>query len=355
MLQTAYFLGANSPAGFSSLYDELSDPNRMKALYILKGGPGCGKSTLMKRVARHAEAAGLDIQRILCSGDPESLDAVFFPQTGIAVADGTAPHVMEACCPGAVETYIDLSRFYDRSALQSVKQELLACSTEYKEHYRNAYRTLGAAGELRRSLSEAAESAELRQKLQKRAKGIIGRELKESSGGSGQAERRFLGAVTHRGAVQLWDTVSAQASRVYELEDTHGLAHHLLSPILQAALAAGCRAVACFDPMDPDRLAHLILPEHSLAFVTSPAEMPWPHHPYRRLRLDAMAEETLRRAGKPRLRFTRKITDALLEDSIASLSAAKAAHDRLEALYNPHVDFDGVLSLADQLATRILT
>ena len=355
MTQTQYFLGANSPTGFYSLYHELSDPERMSALYILKGGPGCGKSSLMRRVARHAQAAGLDTQLILCSGDPDSLDGVLLPEKGVAVVDGTAPHVVEADCPGAVETYVDLSRFYDRQALQLVKGELIAVTAEYQGHYRQVYRCLGAAGELRRNLTEEAEREELRQRLCKRARGIIGRELKRSGTGRGRVERRFLSALTCRGALTLWDTVAAQAGRVYELADSQGMAHHLLAPILTAALAAGHDAVACPDPMAPDRLAHLILPGLSLAFVTSTAEQPWPHRAYRRLRLDAMSDPEERRVNRPRLRFTRKVADALVSEGVAGLQQAKAAHDKLEALYNPHVDFQGVYDLADRLADQILS
>ena len=46
-----FFLGANSPSGFYSLYDHLLPPETASAIYILKGGPGCGKSTLMRKVA----------------------------------------------------------------------------------------------------------------------------------------------------------------------------------------------------------------------------------------------------------------------------------------------------------------
>lgn len=352
MLQTNYFLGANSPTGFYSLYDELSALDR---LYILKGGAGCGKSSLMKRVAKHAQAAGLDTQLILCSGDPDSLDAVILPEKGVGVVDGTAPHVVEAGCPGAVETYLDLSRFYDHAALQAVKADLIATTAEYKGHYKQAYRCLGAAGELHRNLMDSADSAELRQRLQKRAGGILGRELKKTGQNGGTSERRFLSAVTHKGQIYLWDTVTALADRVYELSDSHGLAHHLLSPILNAALAAGYDVVACPDPMAPDRLAHLILPDLSLAFVTSTADAPWPHRPHRHLRLDAMAEETLRQTSKPRLRFTKKVSDALTADGISNLAQAKAAHDRLEQLYNPHVDFEGVYATADKLAEEMLS
>ena len=63
----------------------------MRILLLLRGAPGCGKSTLMRRVERHAQAAGLETEEVLCSGDPDSLDAVMIPALGAAVVDGTAP------------------------------------------------------------------------------------------------------------------------------------------------------------------------------------------------------------------------------------------------------------------------
>ncbi len=354
MSQIQYFLGGNTPSGFYSLYHELSDPRRMQALYILKGGAGCGKSTLMKRAARHAQAAGLDTVLIPCSGDPHSLDGVILPQLSAAIVDGTAPHVVEPKCPGVVERYVDLSRFYDRAGLQPLKEDIIAATAAYQGHYKRVYRCLGAAGELRRDMAELLDTDAVRQKLEKRARGIIGRELKRAGQGEGQLSQRFLSAVTHKGLLTLWDTVSAQADRVYELSDSHGLAHHLLSPILTAALSAGQDAVACPDPMAPDRPAHLILPGLSLAFVTSTPDQPWPHHAYRRLRLDAAVDSDLSRVSRPRLRFTRKVADALVSEAVSGLAQAKEAHDRLEALYNPHVDFDGVYRAADDLARELL-
>ena len=89
-----YFLGANSPAGFYSLYDHLLPPEQARAIYILKGGPGCGKSTLMRKIGVWAEEAGLETEYILCSGDPDSLDALILPSKAVAIVDGTAPHVV---------------------------------------------------------------------------------------------------------------------------------------------------------------------------------------------------------------------------------------------------------------------
>ena len=86
-----YFLGANAPTGFYSLYDGLLPPEKARAIYILKGGPGCGKSTLMRKIGAWAEESGLKTEYILCSGDPDSLDAVILPALGVAIVDGTAP------------------------------------------------------------------------------------------------------------------------------------------------------------------------------------------------------------------------------------------------------------------------
>ena len=92
MAKISYFLGANTPGGFYSLMDKLLDPAKARAIYILKGGPGCGKSTLMKRLGALAEEAGHRPEYIYCSGDPDSLDGLVLPDLAVAIADGTAPH-----------------------------------------------------------------------------------------------------------------------------------------------------------------------------------------------------------------------------------------------------------------------
>ena len=43
------------------------------------------------KIGDWAEEAGLETEYILCSGDPDSLDAVILPTKGVAVVDGTAP------------------------------------------------------------------------------------------------------------------------------------------------------------------------------------------------------------------------------------------------------------------------
>ena len=142
-----FFLGANSEEGFFSLYDQLLG-GRLDDLMILKGGPGCGKSTFMRRVGAAMERAGERIVYINCSGDPDSLDGAIFLDRNAAIVDGTSPHVLEPTYAVASERYVDLTRFYDVDAAKARRAEIVALSDEYRAHYRSAYRILRAMGDV---------------------------------------------------------------------------------------------------------------------------------------------------------------------------------------------------------------
>ena len=351
-----YFLGANSPTGFYSLYSHLLPPDQARAIYILKGGPGCGKSTLMRRVAARMEQEGIQAEYILCSGDPASLDAVVFPQQKAALVDGTSPHVVEPKYPGAVERYINVGDCYDKDALWELRSEIMEAMSGYQGCYQRAYRCLGASAELFEDQRSALLTQSLSDKLAKRARGILLREIpKQKSAAPGQVKQRFLGGVTHQGALCLFDTAAAQCSRIYELADSSGLAHEMLIHLLAGAVSNGYDVVACPDPMAPERLAHLLIPQLDLAFLSSTPSLPFPGKPYRRIRLDAAADREILRRNRPRLRFARKVSSALLEEGVGCLAQAKAMHDHLEAIYNPHVDFSLVEQMADQIAAELLS
>lgn len=354
MAVSRFFLGSNSSAGFFSLYDELIDRRAARTVRILKGYPGCGKSTLLRAVGKRAEEAGEPVEYILCSGDPDSLDAVVLPRLGTALVDGTAPHVVEPICPGAVDRYLDLGRHCRGGGLALQADAIRACMEENSACYRRCYRCLSAAGQLERDVEELIRSPSLTQRLQKRARGILSRELKQDGTEAGRVTRRFLSAVTCRGTVTLWDTVTEQFSRVYELQDGLGLSHQLLLPMAEAFPARGWDVILCPDPLCPERTAHLLIPGLSLAFVSSSRGAPYPARPYRRLHLDAVVTGSEEWGSlKARVRFSGRVNDALTEEALRALRGAKDAHDRLESLYHPYVDFHGVQQDIDRTAAEL--
>ena len=214
MKQTHFFLGANSAEGFYGLYDQLLDA-RLYDLIILKGTPGCGKSTFMRRVAAALEERGLETVYIHCSGDPESLDGVISPAIRTAIVDGTAPHVLEPRYALAHERYVDLSQCCDSAAAKEVANGLTALTDAYRASYREAYHVLRALGGVdaeRRALVRTHFDEE---KLLRRAAGIAARELKGRGETRGRAADVFLGGLTCQGGVCHFDSVDALCPRVY--------------------------------------------------------------------------------------------------------------------------------------------
>lgn len=349
MAVTNFFLGANSGDGFQNLFPQLTADSTLRDLMILKGGPGVGKSTFMKQIGKAMEEAGTPVEYLWCSGDPDSLDGVYLPQLRCAVADGTAPHVLEPRYPAAVQRYVDLGRFYDLTAAKECREEIIRLTEENHRAYARAYHSLKAARQVELDGETSARRNFDSHRAERRLRGILTRELREKGGEPGRMQRRFLGSLTYQGYLWRFDSVEALCPKVYEFCDSFGLAAEPLQKIADAAASRGWDTVGCLCPEDPARLEHLLIPGLGLAFVTSKPGMQYPGKTCRRIRLDAMAHPE----NRARLRFEARMTAMLRKDGIAALREAKQFHDALEAVYNPYVDFDGVRGQAALEISRL--
>ena len=61
-----YFPGGNTAEGFCSHFGDILPAPVRRRMFYLKGGPGVGKSTLMRRVGEAAEKAGLEVEYFHC-------------------------------------------------------------------------------------------------------------------------------------------------------------------------------------------------------------------------------------------------------------------------------------------------
>ncbi len=119
-----FFLGASTAEGFYGCFSQLG-PSEGLHLYL-----GCGKSTLMRKLAAQAQEP---VQTIHCCSDPHSLDGVIFCQQQAAVLDATAPHTLDPQAPGAAETVISLYDTLNPELLRPRQEEILA----YNQQHRN--------------------------------------------------------------------------------------------------------------------------------------------------------------------------------------------------------------------------
>ncbi|MBR3641222.1 MAG: hypothetical protein IKN53_04245, partial [Oscillibacter sp.] len=270
---TRYFAGANGGDGFQNLFPEITDLERTYDLIILKGGAGVGKNTFMREIADTMDRAGVAAEHFFCSGDPDSLDAVFFPQLRCAICDGTSPHVVEPKYPAAVDRYLDLGRFYDLAAAKLMADEVKAYTKDCSRCYAAAYRCLRAARELERETVAAARETFDEARARKRLEGIVRREIRGKGSGRGRVRRRFLSSITHKGAICFFESAETLCPKIYALSDRYERAGAWLTRLSAEATARNYDVILCPSGEDVSRPEHLLIPELGVAFLTSKTGM----------------------------------------------------------------------------------
>lgn len=91
------FFGASTPAGATDFIESLT--GSIGKRYLLKGRPGTGKSTLLRKLAAASAARGLDTEVYSCAFDSNSLDMIIWPEIDKCLFDSTAPHLHEPSRP----------------------------------------------------------------------------------------------------------------------------------------------------------------------------------------------------------------------------------------------------------------
>jgi len=142
-----YYAAANSFSGFRSFFDEVFERKNFERIFILKGGPGTGKSTLMKKTLQKFSEMGFACDAIYCSSDPESLDGIIIDGK-VAVIDGTAPHETDTRLPGAADEIINLGESWSSEILSKKRKEIEELNKIKKQNYSSAYKYLAFSGNI---------------------------------------------------------------------------------------------------------------------------------------------------------------------------------------------------------------
>ena len=131
--------GNNTPEGFFSYYNYILSQEEANRIFCIKGGPGVGKSTFMKRIGEEMLQQGHDLDFMHCSSDNNSLDGIVIRDLGIALVDGTSPHIVDPLHPGAVDSILHLGEFWNEDGIRSNKDHVLAINKKLKSIFHKAY------------------------------------------------------------------------------------------------------------------------------------------------------------------------------------------------------------------------
>lgn len=342
---TYFFLGANGKNGFYSLYDQFA-AGPQDFLHIIKSGPGTGKSTFMKRIGAAAVEHGYDVEYILCSGDPDSLDGVYIPALHTGWVDGTAPHVLEPDLFGADGDYLNLGQFCNHTLLMPNRQNIQDATAAYKLCYERAYMYLKAAGTL--TNEHQMIPSEIRERIRKRAQSKIRRELAGIPSGSGTSVKRFLRAISCKGNFVLSETLESLCDSLCVIDSHYGLESIFFEEILAEVQQHETDYIICCNPLSPDHVEAVILPAQHLCFIATHVQPEFTGI-IRTIHLDAYLEQTNKQDFKP----LETLRGDLLKAAYIQLSQAKKYHDRLETYYRPALQVDALNAYTENVITNL--
>ncbi len=343
------FLSANTPKGFFSFFNEFAAD---KDNYIIKGGPGTGKSGLMKKVAGRALTEGFFVEYVYCSSDPDSLDAVYVPEKGFFIADGTPPHVLEPKFPGACGGMINLGECWDDNVLRRNKDDVKQLNGRIAETYKRAYRYMNAAADAFCDIRESAEKYIIGQKAENFINRLISTTIKKRRNGEGSVFRRFLSGVTPKGFLTFKDTIYTLCSKVVPFSDGYCISPIFINAIKDAAVASGYDVYLFYSPICPEEAVHVAIPELDTAFVTSNRLASFDPENARSVNIRRFLSPDISSVSA-RMRFDSRLMTSCLDRAVEEFRRAKALHDDLEEIYIAAMDYGKVDRITIQTVSRL--
>ncbi len=351
-MNKSVLMGANTARGFVSFYDQILVP-KAKYLGIIKGGPGTGKSTFMRKVGQRIAQAGYQLEELHCSSDHDSLDGIVVRGQGLALVDGTRPHIMEPQYPGCQDEIINLGAYWNQEALRGKRTEIMALSREIAGRYARVYRLLAAANQLSLDWSVCHCQALKSKEINAVTENLTAHFSSLPISSDGQERHLFASCLGPQGTIHYLETILSPLRKVYVLKDTYGCSAHLvLERLLAAAKVKGLFVEVYHCPLEPERIEHLVVEELAIGFSTAAPEHVYT--PVEAVLIDLDRSVDLNKIKETSDLALQKETERQIINWAASeLGAIKSLHDQLESVYTPQMDFAATEELAERTANRL--
>ena len=263
-----FFLASNSPRGFFSKMDIFSKnlPKNWKC-NVIKGSPGCGKSTYMKKIADEMKQMNATVEYIHCPSDPDSLDAVIFPDLKLCYVDGTSPHIIDPIFPGITGNIIDLAKLKSLDSARKNKNKIFKLNKKSEKFYNQAQKyLLSFRSILSNSIEEHIENINfdhIKSMSEKISKKYFTKKLTKIP----KKSLRMISSVGPKGLLLLNQNFDEYKS-IYQIDDDLNLESDILFRyILNLASNYGYNSIVCINPISlNEKIESLIFPELKLTF-----------------------------------------------------------------------------------------
>lgn len=347
------FPGGNTCKGFFSFYDYIIPNDEANRIFCIKGGPGVGKSSFMKSVAKEFVDMGYDVELHHCSSDNNSLDGVVIKEAKVALLDGTAPHVVDPKNPGAVDEILNFGDFWNEEGFKLERGTILSLNKEIKGLFSSSYHYLMSAKEMQDDIETSAEEA-----VDKAKYGELLLKLKEETtdhltitGKAGKERHLFHTALTPDGVVDYVETVIPNTFKCYLFEgiNTKGIAD-ILNTLAKEYLLKGYDVELYHQPLNPERMETVLVEKLGIALTVN-SKMK--EKAYRVVDMgEVMIGEKLQ-AKEELIGRDVKMKELLLNEAFNRINTAKRKHDEMEKSYIPQMNFAAVTEFRQKIVERI--
>lgn len=199
-----YFPGGNTPIGFVSFYKNILSSDSVGKIAVIKGGPGTGKSSIMKKIGEYFKNENEYVHFLHCSSDADSLDGIYLPKYNATVVDGTAPHIVEPRYPGVCDKIFDVGKYICENITEN-KKEILALNKNISDSFSDCYGNLRVASSIYEIMKNKSLKTANMTAVDSFCYNISKRVIHKKD--SGKIRKMFLSGITPQGNVNFCDNI----------------------------------------------------------------------------------------------------------------------------------------------------
>ena len=330
-----YFLSANTNEGFFSYFDFATSPARDGYVYILKGGSGTGKSTLMKTIGEFFGGMGERVEYFHCSSDPESLDGVLLKERNVAIVDGTSPHVRETNIAWVDSKIINLGEFISDD-IRKRKKEIEKHIKKKKQAYSFVEQILEVVGKLYEINAKIEKNSQKSSDLDKLFNKLVEKTCCDKPEKEGSVRHLFRTVLSDEGEKN-FDKDNAYKK---VLKARLGIcdATELFLRLSEIFEERGNEVICFHDYLSPQNIEALYLPEQGVLIERASAKLNLGNCPNLELYVN-----------------NEFMIDGMLAFAAKFLAAARGCHFEIEKLYHDYVDFSKHKTVTSEIISDIKT
>ncbi len=329
----SYFAASNSCDGFISYFDEIFSTKDFDKIFILKGGPGTGKSTFMKSILSELSPFCDESEAIYCSSDVNSLDGIILSKQSkkIAILDGTAPHTIDPKIPGVIDEIINLGDFWSENTLIKNKTEILKANERKSEAYSFAYKYLKICGLISNVVFSIIDNIYL-----DIAEELIEEITKDASKGKIKISKKLLSSYSKIGFTRL-TTINKMSKRKYYVPGVYGSEYIFMDNLYEELNRRGIEFTVYPSALFKHKIDTIFIPSTNTAIMLGK-----PTLNDKNILIDSAKyiDQNKLSYYKYRLEYLWHEREVMLWGAIDEFKKASDEHFSLERLYTASMDFD---------------